>query len=101
MLSSDPTYVKKQKRNNKPIITMLIPMLCDWLSSSSSACESHNLIFTRLKVMESKAESECSIHKIITLYASAYISESDSFLCENQPSDDMKLAKLQNTQPLI
>ena len=50
--------------------------------------------------MESKAESECSIHKIITLYASAYISESDSFLCENQLSDDMKLAKLQNTQPL-
>ena len=51
--------------------------------------------------MESKAESECSIHKIITLYASAYDSESDSVLCENQPPDDMKLAKLQNTQPLI
>ena len=100
MLSSDSTYesvvsynlVKKQKRNDKPIITMLIPTLCDWLSSSTSACESHNPVFTRLKVIQSKAESECSIHKIITLYASAYDSESDSFRCENQPSDDMKLA---------
>ena len=80
---------------------MLIPTLCDWLSSSSSACESHNLVSTRLKVMESKAESECSIHKIITLYASVYDSESDSVPCENQLPDDMKLAKLQNTQPLI
>ena len=71
---------------------MLIPTLCNWLSSSSSACESHNLVFTRLKVMESKAESECSIHQIIMLYASAYDSESDSVSCENQPSVDMKLA---------
>lgn len=51
--------------------------------------------------MQSKAESECSIHKIITLYASVYDSESDSVPCENQLPDDMKLAKLQNTQPLI
>ena len=84
--------MKKQKRNDKPIITVLIPTLCDRSSSSSSACESHNLVFTRLKVMQSKAESECSIHKTITLYASAYDSESDSVPCENQPSDDMKLA---------
>lgn len=84
--------MKKQKQNDKPIITVLIPTLCDWSSSSSSACESHNLVFTRLKVVQSKAESECSIHEIITLYASAYDSESDSVPCENQPSVDMKLA---------
>ena len=42
--------------------------------------------------MQSKAESELSIHKIIMLYASAYDYESDSVSCENQPSDDMKLA---------
>lgn len=51
--------------------------------------------------MESKEESECCIHQIIMLYASAYDSESDFVTCESQPSDDMKLAKLQNTQPLI
>ena len=84
--------MKKQKRNDKPVITLLIPTLCDWLSSSSSAYASHRLVFTRLKVMESKGESECSIHKIITLYASAYDSESDSVPCENQLSDDVKLA---------
>ena len=84
--------MKKQKQNDKPIITVLIPTLCDWSSSSSSACESHNLVFTRLKVMQSKVESERSIHKIIMLYTSAYDSESDSVPCENQPSDDMKLA---------
>lgn len=81
-----------KNQNNKPIITKLIPTLCDWLSSSSSACESHNLVFTRLEVMESKAESECSTHKIVMLYASAYDSESDFVPCENQLSDDMKLA---------
>ena len=35
------------------------------------------------------------------IYASSYDSESDSVTCENQPSDDMKLGKLQNTGPLI
>lgn len=98
-LSSDSTYdsfitynlVKKQKWNNKPIIIIANSHALR-LVKFFLFCLRISQIITRLKVMELKAESECSIHKIIMLYASAYDSESDSFLWENQPSDDMKLA---------
>ena len=36
----------EQKRKDKPI-TVLVPTLCDWFSSSASASESDNLVFTR------------------------------------------------------
>ena len=35
----------KQKQKDKPI-TMHIPMLCEWFSSSASAYDPHNLVFT-------------------------------------------------------
>ena len=38
--------VQKQKRKDKPI-TMHIHMLCDWFSSSASASDFDNLVFTR------------------------------------------------------
>lgn len=87
LLSSDSTYdsfitynlVKKQKWNNKPIIIIANSHALR-LVKFFLFCLRISQIITRLKVMELKAESECSIHKIIMLYASAYDSESDSFL---------------------
>ena len=35
----------KQKRKDKPI-TMHVPTLCDWFSSSASACDSDDPVFT-------------------------------------------------------
>ena len=37
---------RKQKREDEPV-TKLVPTLCDWFSSSASACDSDNLVFTR------------------------------------------------------
>jgi len=38
--------IRKQKPKDRPI-TVLFPTLCDWLSSSASAYDSDNLVFTR------------------------------------------------------
>ena len=67
---------------------MHVPMLCDWFSSSASASDSDNLVFTYHK----RNVSDVVVRGIGTLfsldhklYASDYDSDSDSVASENQP----------------
>ena len=69
-------WIRKQKGKDKPI-TMFVPMLCDWFSSSASASDSDHL---RLSLHHKRTVSNGVVSRIETLFSldhKLYASEYD------------------------